>query len=168
MMRRVITAAIVYADTENTQLLRAVLGEDLPVLADGVLDRVNKAVGHGPPRLLAEGYRREVIGPLVQLQVQVAAGDDHRLALREQVTAKAHVLVVWLDAQVDEMVAPDRHMADRRILDDCYQPRPCQAGIVPSSDRTGSHGIGIMGGRTWCCGAADQRMAGPGIAMLFG
>ena len=92
------------------------------VVADAVLDGVNQAVGHGPPSLLVEGDRREGLLELRgQLEVRVAAGGDHRLALREQVSAEAHVLVVWLDEKVDEMVAADRDVADRRTIDDGYQ-----------------------------------------------
>jgi hypothetical protein len=105
---------------EKTQRLRAVLDEDPLVVADAVLDGVNQAVGHGPPRLLVEGDRSQVLDPRVQLEVRVAAGGDHRLALRKQVPAEAHVLVVWLDEQVDEMVSAYRDMADRRTIDDGY------------------------------------------------
>jgi hypothetical protein len=112
--------AIVCAGSEKTQPLRALLYEDPLVVADAVLDGVNQAVGHGPPRLLVEGDRSEVFDPRVQLEVRVAAGGDHRLAPRKQVSAEAHVLVVWLDEQVDEMVAADRDMTDRRPIDDGY------------------------------------------------
>lgn len=72
----------------------------------------------------------------MQLEVRVAAGGDHRLALRKEVSAEAHSLVVWLDEQVDEMVAANRDMTDRRTIDGGY---PClelgfgQEPIVESS-----------------------------------
>lgn len=56
----------------------------------------------------------------MQLRVCVAASGNHRLALRKQVSAKAHVLVVWLDEQVDEVVAADRDMSNRLTTDDGY------------------------------------------------
>ena len=90
------------------------------VVADAVLHGVNQPVGHGPPRLHVEGDRSEVLDPRVQLEVRVAAGGDHRLALRKQVLAEAHALVVWLDEQVDEMVAADCDMTDRRTIDHGY------------------------------------------------
>ena len=34
-------------------------------------------------------------------------GGDHRLGLRKQVSAEARALVVWLDEQVDELLAAD-------------------------------------------------------------
>jgi hypothetical protein len=39
----------------------------------------------------------------MQLEVHVATGGDHRLALREQVSAEAHALVAWPDEQADEL-----------------------------------------------------------------
>ena len=43
----------------------------------------------------------------VQLEVSVAAGGDHRLALRKKVSAQAHALVFWRDEQMDELVTAD-------------------------------------------------------------
>src|SRR5260370_22138592 len=97
---------------EKAKPLRAVLDEDPLVVADAVLDGVNQEVGHGPSRLLVEGDRSEVVDPRVQLEVRVAAGGDHRLALRKQVSAEAHALVVWFDEQVVDLVAAAREMAD--------------------------------------------------------
>ena len=39
------------------------LGEDVLVVADAVLDRTNQALGHGPPSALVEGDRCDVFDP---------------------------------------------------------------------------------------------------------
>lgn len=95
-----------------------VLDEDVLVVADAVLDGVHQTVGHGPSRRLVERDRRDVVDPGVQLEIRVAAVGDHRLSLRQQVSTEAHALVVRLDEQVDELVAADREVGDRRTIDD--------------------------------------------------
>ncbi len=115
------------------QLLRAVLDEDPLVVADAVLNGVNNAVGHRPPCLLVEGDRSEVVDPRVQLEVRVAAGGDHRLGRRKQVSAEAPALVAWLDEQVDELVAADREVADRRTIDTATRVSNSDSGRNQSS-----------------------------------
>ena len=101
------------------------------VVADAVLDGANQTVGHGPPRRLVEGDRSKVLDSRVQLEVGVAAGGDHRFALREQVSAEAHALMVWLDEQVDKLVAADREVADRSAIDDGYPRLELGSGLEP-------------------------------------
>jgi hypothetical protein len=108
--------------------------EDPLVVADAVLDGVDQAVGHRPARLLVEGDRREVLDPCVQLEVRVAAGGDHGLALLKEVSAEPHVLVVRRDEQVDEMVAADRDMPDRHTIDDRYPRLELGLGLEPISE----------------------------------
>ncbi len=119
LRRRTRIQALACAGSRDTQPLRAALDEDVLVVADAVLDGVNQTVGHSPPCRLVEGDRTEVLDPCMQLEVRVAAGRDHRLALREQATTEAHALVVWLDEQVDEVVAADREVPNRHAIDDC-------------------------------------------------
>ena len=109
------------------------LGEDVLVVADPEFNGVDQTVGHAPTRLLVEPDPGEIVDPCVQLEVRVAVSRHHRLGLRQEESPKARALVVWLNKQVDELVAEHGEVADRYAIDDGYARRELGSGSEPTT-----------------------------------
>ena len=70
-------------------------------------------------------------------------GEDVLVVTDAVVSAETRALVVWLDEQVDELVAANREVADRRAVDD----PPCVARMcVPIDDGVNAGRLGRRAG----------------------
>ncbi len=94
-----------------------VLHQDMFVVADAVLDRVHQVLRHGPASAFIKGQRCDILDPGMQFKCRVPTGDDHRLALGEQLPTETDPLVARLNKQVHESMTMHRDMTDRDLID---------------------------------------------------
>lgn len=131
-------------------MVSARLDEDVFVIADAVLHGVDHSTAVLPPGSLVEGDSRGIVDADVQLEVLVAHVCDHRFTVLEEVPADTSTLVIGSDEQVNQVMAADRDVADRLIVDHGDlrgEPGTCDESIVELPAGVAHSGSGGRAGR---------------------